>query len=43
MKLKLKDFVLIARQMKLGYIGEQLARAAFKDCDTNKNGRLVLF
>ncbi len=35
------DFVLIARQMKLGHIGEQLARAAFYDCDKNKNGRLV--
>ena len=35
------DFVLIARQLKMGNIGEQLARAAFRDCDKNGNGILV--
>ena len=35
-----KDFVIAARQIGLGHLGESVARSTFRKLDKNRNGRL---
>ncbi|CAF1128240.1 unnamed protein product, partial [Brachionus calyciflorus] len=34
------DFIIAARQIGLGFLGESVARSTFRKLDKNRNGRL---